>query len=662
MPIDWPQAVRVDEPEPSPIARVSQTAYTPPKTSYSAIESVAPTIRPRASSIRQQIAEGGLKPVEGSSVLRRVVGDTGISLLKGVISGPEAAVGLLDIPTGGRVGKAAEAVGFRPKEAKEILTELESPELRAGRKAVSEGFKEGIVPGVKQLVEHPAVPIQAAVESLPLMGAGGVVARGLRAATGISPIVAGIAAESIRQQSPTGTITPKQAVLAGVSGVGTALFGAAGGKLAKSLDLLDQDMLLAGGINVSNRGVVQRIIGGEISEGLFEVLPQSTQEQVLQNLAVNRPAWEGVGEAGVTGAIVGGLMGAGFNVLAGQVEPVRLERPWEKPDAGPLTKAVGAGVISGSIPDPVLPIEQAVNAEAEELTPEEIEAVPAPIEGQAPAEPPVQIETQPAVEKQQRTKLFDYVTDLYNRDVLPTFSRSWDYKTDNELHVDDATKAYKKIVSLYDIDYTDKQFLEEIKPELDRLLPDALSYYDASMYTGARSVVTASPNNLVGLYVKLAASPKDELYANTARFADALRETIGSRKADDAISVLKETGQRPPLAEVETVEEVEAAEPPVSAQVPIPPRLTAAVDAQGLVADAQETIHEEAETEATPEAVLEPGIRLSRVAQPQVKRENVPREQRQQTGIQRLESAINRHYPGVSIEAKIGRASCRERV
>src|SRR3990172_1100700 len=423
MPIDWSKAVRVDEPEPSPIARVSQTAYTPPKTSYSAIESVAPTIRPGPSSIRQQIAEGGLKPVEGSSVLRRVVGDTGISLLKGVISGPEAAVGLLDIPTGGRVGKAAEAVGFRPKEAKEILTELESPELRAGRQAVSEGFKEGIVPGVKQLVEHPAVPIQAAVESLPLMGAGGVVARGLRAATGISPIVAGaigegavgagIAAESIRQQSPTGTITPKQAVLAGVSGVGTALFGAAGGKLAKSLDLLDPDMLLAGGINDSNRGVVQRIIGGAISEGLFEELPQSTQEQVLQNLAVNRPAWEGVGEAGVTGAIVGGLMGAGFNVLAGQVEPVRLERPWEKPDAGPLTKAVGAGVISGSIPDPVLPIEQAVNAdrkagivappEVEELTPEEIEAVPAPVEGQAPGIEVTQAEPQEivsALEKQ----------------------------------------------------------------------------------------------------------------------------------------------------------------------------------------------------------------------------------------------------------------------
>src|SRR3990172_12400178 len=73
MPIDWSKAVRVDEPGLSPIARVSQTAYTPPKTSYSAIESVAPTTRPRASSIRQMIAERGLKPLIRRSPVGEVV-------------------------------------------------------------------------------------------------------------------------------------------------------------------------------------------------------------------------------------------------------------------------------------------------------------------------------------------------------------------------------------------------------------------------------------------------------------------------------------------------------------------------------------------------------------------------------------------------------------
>ena len=56
--------------------------------------------------------------------------DIAATAVKGAIAVPEAVVGLADIPTGGRVGKFLEndggAVGFRPKQAKEIVNEWHS--------------------------------------------------------------------------------------------------------------------------------------------------------------------------------------------------------------------------------------------------------------------------------------------------------------------------------------------------------------------------------------------------------------------------------------------------------------------------------------------------------------------------------------------------------
>ena len=47
-------------------------------------------------------------PPPKSGLIRRAVGDTAVSAVKGAIGLPEAAVGLADIVTGGRVGKALE--------------------------------------------------------------------------------------------------------------------------------------------------------------------------------------------------------------------------------------------------------------------------------------------------------------------------------------------------------------------------------------------------------------------------------------------------------------------------------------------------------------------------------------------------------------------------
>ena len=249
----------------------------------------------------------------------RRAADVGISALKGAIGVPEAAVGLADIPTMGLAGKAAESIGFRPKEAKAALDEFLSDKQKAANKAVED--TKGFFPTIGAALQNPSVIGHSIVESIPSIGAGGVVARGLgamvspitAAALGEGVVGAGSAAEQIRQETNDGLLTPFQSAAAVGSGIGTSIFGAIGGKLSKKLGITDVDTYLATGkIAETNKGIIRRIVEGGISEGVFEELPQSVQEQMWQNAALNKPIMQGVPEAGAMGMLAGvGMGGAG---------------------------------------------------------------------------------------------------------------------------------------------------------------------------------------------------------------------------------------------------------------------------------------------------------------------------------------------------------------
>lgn len=249
--------------------------------------------------------------------------DAGLSLLSGAVSVPETAVGLADIVSGGGVGKFLEnengAVGFRPKEAKEAISNWKT---ERGKKQLQD-FQEAEGIGAKfgQALSNPSLVTNTVLESLPAMGAGGVVGRGIGAvaprlagvaggALGEGAVGAGLSAEQIRQQTEDGLLTPKQAGLAAATGVTTAGFGYAGGRIAKKLGLGDVDTALAGGgLGGSNKNIVRRTLEGALTEGFLEELPQSVSEQVLQNEALGKPLDEGVDEAAVLGILSGGLMG-----------------------------------------------------------------------------------------------------------------------------------------------------------------------------------------------------------------------------------------------------------------------------------------------------------------------------------------------------------------
>lgn len=290
---------------------------------------------------RDLFAEAGIQatPKPSDATRSRTYGeiaqDVGVTALKGAIGLPEAFVGLADIPTGGRVGKTLEAAGYRPGEAKEILNEWYSDPQKEANRKVQEA--EGFVDTVGAMVANPSTIFHTALESTPQMLGGASLARGgmsvapklapwLAGALGEGVMGAGSAASQMRQESEDGLLTGKQSLSAVGSGAGTAAMGAIGGKFADRLGLTDVDTLLAAGAKGASKqaraGFVKQIIGSGLSEGVFEELPQSIQEQMWQNYATGKPIMEGVGKAGAQGMMAGlgmGAAGGGYNAAASSV-------------------------------------------------------------------------------------------------------------------------------------------------------------------------------------------------------------------------------------------------------------------------------------------------------------------------------------------------------
>lgn len=183
--------------------------------------------------------------------------------------------------------------------------------------------------------------------SLGLMGAGGVVGRGALVATrlgqmgakgaamagaaGEGVVGAGSAAEQIRQETDDGLLTGKQAGLAAATGLATGAIGFAGNKVANRLGIGDADMMMAQGkkgmakdaaerataaavnplAQPAQKSILRQMGEGAIAEGVLEELPQSVSEQILQNEALGKSWSEGLDDAVVMGILSGGAMGAG---------------------------------------------------------------------------------------------------------------------------------------------------------------------------------------------------------------------------------------------------------------------------------------------------------------------------------------------------------------
>ncbi len=279
------------------------------------------------------------KPIGSPGVIARAR-DAAISAGKGVIGVGEAALGLADIVTLGRAGKAAEALGVDPKAAKEFLSEGYSAEQKAANRAVQDA--EGVGGTLSALAQNPSTLVQGLIESAPSMLAGGAISRAIPAAQaatataaatrGLSPVIrgaigeasvtAGATAEQVRQETGDGLLTPQQAAIAAGSGALTGGLSMGSGAIAKKLGLADLETWMAGGgAGSSARGRLARGAGGALSEGVLEEAPQSFQEQVAQNLALGKPWAEDAPEAAAFGGVLGAVLGGGLGAVSRGEKP-----------------------------------------------------------------------------------------------------------------------------------------------------------------------------------------------------------------------------------------------------------------------------------------------------------------------------------------------------
>ncbi|QNK66100.1 PLxRFG domain-containing protein [Variovorax sp. PAMC26660] len=111
-------------------------------------------------------------------------------------------------------------------------------------------------------------------------------------------------------------------------------------------------MMLVGAVQnpATAKGVVRRVLEGALSEGVLEELPQSIQEQVLQNAALGKSLDEGVDQAAVLGLLSGAAMGGGANVLGGRHRGPAANEPLLTPP--PVPPVLG-------LPAPTITVDQA---------------------------------------------------------------------------------------------------------------------------------------------------------------------------------------------------------------------------------------------------------------------------------------------------------------
>lgn len=281
--------------------------------------------------------------------------DIATTAAKGVISADQALVGIADLLPGVNAGKFLEEHGVDFNKMQEQLSSPEygyfSPQQQEANKSWSEAKTLG--EHATSLMEHPSGALAAAGEAIPSIMAGGVGGKAVgelagiksaltRGAIGEGGITAGQAAEEIRSQSPDKELGAKGELAALGQGAVTGLLGRVGGTLTEKLGGFDPDTLLTGGLRravtneigeeaAKNPGMVQRTIASIVGEGLFEEAPQSAQEAMWTNYALDRPLLQGVDTAAIKGGILGSIVGGGASVMSGSGEQQAPEQPVVEP-------------------------------------------------------------------------------------------------------------------------------------------------------------------------------------------------------------------------------------------------------------------------------------------------------------------------------------------
>ena len=282
--------------------------------------------------------------------------DFGTSLAAGAASLPDIAIGLGDLYTGGRAGKAIEESGvYTPGSGSSYWIDKKTNVAKVQSQEFADA--EGVVDKTKVALSNPTMISNAIGESLAPMAAGGLAGRAVNVASkgavgaaasgaiGEGTVMAGSQAESIRQQTDDGLLTGSQTTAAVATGVAGSAFGYLGGRIAQKLGFSDIDNMMANGISreateqaakdIPFSSIPKSVLMGAVSEGILEELPQSLSEQALQNIALDKPWYENLDDAAVMGTLAGMAMGGGINAYTSSKEYLGQKRKDEPQNNDP---------------------------------------------------------------------------------------------------------------------------------------------------------------------------------------------------------------------------------------------------------------------------------------------------------------------------------------
>ena len=278
--------------------------------------------------------DGGGTPVpEEGRTLSGTAGDVSTALQKGVVGAGQSLVGIGDIVSGGRAGKALEDAGVDLSKVQEGLSKDYSPQQQKEIEAINQA--KGFTGTLGALAEHPAAAASGLLEMAPEMVAMGGIGKAAKLAKttagavgiGEGAVTAGGAAEQSRELSKDKLLTGKQAMGAVGSGILTGIIGTVGNKLTTALGGNDVTGMLVGrtraeaekllGETASTASGFKRVMASAFGEGVLEELPQSAQEQIWHNYANDKPLLEGVPEASAQGLALGSIAGGGLSAVQG---------------------------------------------------------------------------------------------------------------------------------------------------------------------------------------------------------------------------------------------------------------------------------------------------------------------------------------------------------
>ncbi|WP_447593509.1 LPD38 domain-containing protein [Aquipseudomonas campi] len=508
------------------------------------------------------------KPKQNTSLL----GDLGTDLKIGVQKLPGAVTGLADIVnpltyiTGQRMAdKTADAIGeftgFQPSKWAEESRDEYSPQRQAIDAEIDQAWDEDrYLDAAGGYIRNPSKIAGLVAESAPQMLAGGMAGRAAgavgalsgaaRAAVGEGAIMAGSAMDQIDREVEA----PRAAAAALVTGVVGGSLSGFGARLAQRSGLLDIDSAIAGGVTqtaTSAPGLARRVAGGALTEGVIEELPQSIQEQMLQNWAERKPLMDGVPRAAVEGTLAGSAIGGGVNVMPART---RSEQMGIDASEGPISAVAASAVDSTSSP-----VRDAARANL-------LDGAPTPQAGS---------KYQP-INRQMAMAQELFPTDLDADGTLRYFRYDRDLQTMVEVPEADALAAAKMQIELAEregFDPLDNRALDQLLPEVES--------ESAPQGTGmaADDLTPYERNQLRALGMT-----DEQLASMTTSEARALG--LPTVDIDSGPQVIEEVREQLPLPTVEMdtgplpTEEIQAA--PLAQPLGLPAPSTMVVDSDGV--------------------------------------------------------------------------------